>query len=653
MSTVNMSTVQSIRVLLIEDEAGDAYLVKSALKQTIKVSFDVTWVESIALATQALAESSFDVLLLDLSLPDSEGLETVAIAKQIMGDIPIIVLTGREDVDFALTVLEAGAADYAAKDIVKNSSDGLARMIRYALSRTELEASNKLLAAANLDLDLLHTLDGATIISETDLNGTIGFVNEQFCKISGYSKSELLGETHKMIQSGVHSKEFYLNMWSLIKSGQIWSGEICNRKKSGEEYWLQAIILPVYHRNDYAAHYRYALVGLDITEKKKREQAMQNRAALYEAAIETTDGFCRISGSGQFLEVSDGYCHLSGYSREELLTMNILKMTGDFVISLQQFSVIVQGNGKTFEIEQRRKDGSIWMAELTASYTKLNDGGSSLFIFLHDVTERVEMQKRDKILRDQIAHMQKVDSIGRLTAGIGHDFNNMLNGILGYADLSREIINEDMADSDLKTDLEHNLSRVMESGNRAKELIAKMMNYCRQNNENAEIEQTVITKSTSQIIKEAVEMVQAGLTAKFQIELELNDTPHIYIAAIDLHQIMTNLLVNARDAMKSKGGGVIKVKLTTINILTYQCAACLQPVEGDFIELSVTDSGSGIDKKVMDEMFDPFFTTKAIGEGTGLGLSTVSGIVHHEGGHILIDSTLGVGTTFKLLFEIK
>lgn len=636
-----------IRILLVEDEVGDAQLVKMALKQSQQVDFEVTWVESLALVQENLADTSFDVMLLDLSLPDSVGLETIYAAKKITGEMPIVILTGCSDMEFSLTALEAGATDY----IVKGETDGLIRVIRYALLRNELEKSRELLAAANLDLDLLHTLDNAMIITETNLNGSISFVNEQFCKISGYSTQELLGGTHKIIQSGIHSKEFYLNMWTLIKNGQIWSGEICDRKKSGEEYWMQAIIMPVYRRDCPESHYRYALVGLDITEKKKREWAMQNRAALYEAAIETTDGFCRISSSGQFLEVSDGYCYLSGYEREELLAMNILKMTGDFGLSLKQFTQIVQGNGKTFEIEQHRKNGSIWLAEITASYSTANDG--SLFIFLHDITERIELQKRDKILRDQIAQMQKIDSIGRLTAGIGHDFNNMLNGILGYVELCKEIIDDDMADSELKVELEHNLNRAVESGNRAKALIAKMMVYCRQNAESTEIEKTFITKSTPQIIEEVVDMVQAGLTDKFKIELELNDTPHIFIEAIDLHQIMTNLLVNARDAMKSQGGGVIKVKLSTVHILTYQCAACLLPVEGDFIELSVSDSGSGIDKKVIAEIFDPFFTTKEVGEGTGLGLSTVSGIVHHTGGHILIASEIGVGTTFKLLFGIK
>lgn len=643
-----MSAMQSIiRVLLIEDEASDAYLVKTTLKQAQNITFDITWADSLIATKQAFCRSCFDVILLDLSLINSEGLDTIQAVRQIVGDeIPIVILTGRSNTEFTLSALEAGVTNYTAKDIMKSGSEDFVGVIRYALLRAELDKSHKLLAAAHLDLDLLRTLNNATIITETDLSGHIISVNEQFLNISEYDETDLLGKTHKVVYSGIHTKEFYLNMWSLIKNGRAWSGEICNRKKSGKLYWVQAIILPVYRKSS-GECVKYAMVGLDITDKKEREIAMQKRAALYEAAIETTDGFCHISSSGHFLEVSEGYCQLSGYTREELLGMNILKMEGDFALSLQQFSRIVEGHEKTFEIEQRRKDGSVWMAEVTASYTTLND--SSLFVFLHDITERMEMQKRDRILREQLAHMQKIDSIGRLTAGIGHDFNNILTSILGYTEMNK-IIGEDITDECLKTDLTHNLEQVEIAGRRAVELISKMMGYCRQHTEPSDIAKMDVKKSTRQVIEEVVEMVRAGLTNKFKIELELNDRVHIFIDPIDLHQIITNLLVNARDAMKPNGG-VIRVKLSTVKLLTYQCASCLMPVEGDFIELSVSDSGTGVDKKVVEQIFDPFFTTKREGEGTGLGLSTVSGIVHHAHGHILIDSEFGVGTTFRLLFD--
>ncbi|MDD2863190.1 MAG: PAS domain S-box protein [Methylococcales bacterium] len=645
-----MNELRSISVLLVEDEAGDAYLVKTTLKQNSDITFNVQWVESLELAKQALAISHFDVMLLDLSLSDSQGLNTIKFARKIDPEIPIIVLTGRVDIDFALTSLKAGASDYILKDIVQSSINTLSRVIRYALLRVELEKNNQLLSAANLSLDLLHSLDHTTIISETNLNGEFTFVNSEFCRVSGYSAAELLGTTPKIVSSGVHSKEFYLRLWSTIKSGRVWSGEICNLNKAGKKYWMQTIILPVHpHNSEGTYFYKYAMVGLDITEKKNHEMAMEQRAALYEAAIETTDGFCRISSSGNFLEVSDGYCKLSGYSREELLNMNILKMAGDFALSLQQFSQIIQGNGKTFETQQHRKDGSLWIAEITASYcSTLND--SSVFVFLRDITQQMEMQKRDRILRDQLIQMQKIDSIGRLTAGIGHDFNNILTSILGFNEMNKIIIDEDIQDENIKMLLDQNLEHVAVAGKRAVELIAKMMNYCRQNTAPVEIEQIELKKPTRKIIEEVVEMVRAGLPKKITIELDLNDTPPIFIDPIDLHQIMTNLLVNARDAMKSNGG-VIKVKLAVVNILTYPCAACLKPVEGGLIELSVSDSGTGIDKKVIEKIFDPFFTTKAVGEGTGLGLSTVSGIVHHAHGHILIDSVLSVGTTFRLLFQ--
>lgn len=374
--------------------------------------------------------------------------------------------------------------------------------------------SSKLLAAANLSLDVLHSLDNAMIICETDLRGKITFVNTQFCNVSGYSKAELLGNTPKIVSSGIHTKSFYLELWATIKKGHVWSGEICNRNQAGKNYWIQNIIFPVYSRNsEGTSFYKYAMVGLDITEKKQREIAMQQRSALYEAAIETTDGFCRIDRGGNFLEVSDGYCKLSGYSRDELLNMNILKLSGDFSLSLQQFSQIIQGNGKTFEIQQHRKDGSLWIAEITASYVSTLDD-CSLFVFLRDITERIEMQKRDKILRGQLMHMQKVDSIGRLTAGIGHDFNNILNSMLGYTELSLTAIQEELPASDLKNDLQQDLSRVVIAGKRAAELIAKMMNYCRQNADFTEAKEIELKKPTSQIIEEVVEMVGAGLSKK-------------------------------------------------------------------------------------------------------------------------------------------
>ena len=157
------------------------------------------------------------------------------------------------------------------------------------------------------------------------------------------------------------------------------------------------------------------------------------------------------------------------------------------------------------------------------------------------------------------------------------------------------------------------------------------------------------------MIEEVLKMLRVGLTETISIELDVSDkAPNILIDSIELHQVLTNLLVNARDAIGIVGGGTIKIRLTTIMIDSSNCLcdACLTVLQGGFIQLSISDNGSGISKEMISQVFDPFFTTKDVGEGTGLGLSVVSGIVHQSRGHILIDSELGVGTTFKLLFPI-
>ena len=494
--------------------------------------------------------------------------------------------------------------------------------------------------------DFIHSLNDAAIITETDLQGRIISVNDLFCKISGYSAAELLGAPHRIVNSGVHSKEFFNEMWQRISTGNTWCGEVCNKAKDGHLYWVQATVFPIFH-TETKEIYRYAAIRFDITEKKEQELALSRRAAQYKAVIETTDGFCRINRNGRFLEVSEGYCHITGYSHDELMQMNIYDMDAseNFVERMNNFKYLIESDGKSYEAKRRRKNGTEWIAEINASYSTLDDG--SLFVFFHDITERKSMEQRNEMLRQQVNQMQKLDSIGRLTAGIAHDFNNVLASILGYNDFNQDISNE-MPESPLKHELRHNVEQVKIAANRAVDLINKMLTYTRQKVPR----KTKDTKPTAQVIEEVVNMLRSGLTSKFQVELNLDASLNIDVDTIDMHQIMTNLLVNARDAMRQQGSGMIKIQLQIVRNLNGHCDACFTQITGDFIELSVSDTGTGIDKETIKHIFDPFFTTKSVGEGTGLGLSVVNGIVRDSGGHLIVDSELGKGTTFRLIFPL-
>ncbi len=247
-------------------------------------------------------------------------------------------------------------------------------------------------------------------------------------------------------------------------------------------------------------------------------------------------------------------------------------------------------------------------------------------------------------LRLQVNQMQKIESIGRLTSGISHDFNNILACMLGYNELNK-YISAEMTNETLCEELKYNTKQVDIAGQRAVTLIKKMMAYSRQEAK----KEGMNVKPTPEVIAEVVTMLQPALTSQIKLEVALHCDDTVQIDVMDLHQILTNLAVNARDAMK-KHGGVITISLNKVMNLKAQCVACAETLEGDFIELSLSDNGTGIEPPTIIRMFDPFFTTKQVGEGTGLGLSTVSGMVHHSHGHILVDSTLGQGTAFRLLF---
>ncbi len=273
-----------------------------------------------------------------------------------------------------------------------------------------------------------------------------------------------------------------------------------------------------------------------------------------------------------------------------------------------------------------------------------------------DITEKEKRETELNLSRDeneilslQVNHMQKLESIGRLTSGIAHDFNNILACMLGYNDMN-SFISDDLMDESLKNELEKNTKQIAFAGQRATELIAKMMSYCRQHTPKEKID----VQPTTQVIAEVLAMLRPALTSRIKLEQSLEIDDIIQMDAIDLHQVLTNLAVNARDAMKERGG-VITFSLKRVANVRNYCAACASIIDDDFIELSVSDNGTGIEPKIIRRLFDPFFTTKPQGEGTGLGLSAVSGLVHQSGGHILIESHQSQfkhGTAFKLLFPI-
>ena len=268
-----MSTAiqQRISILVIEDDAGDLGLIRAHVRlaglRCIGDKDPVTWVPTLAEGVAAATVSQPDVVLLDLSLPDSAGLATVQAMRRVIPDVPIIVLTGRDDHQLAEAALRAGAQDYLVKGQFEH--DALGRAIRHALVRQRLESRLRLFEAA------LNSAANGIVI--TDVNAAIEWANPAFTAMTGRTLAEAVGRTPgEVLKSGRQDAAFYQRMWATILAGQVWSGELVNRRKDGSVYDEALTISPVTDMNGRIQH--FVAIKQDISERKVTEERLQHLA---------------------------------------------------------------------------------------------------------------------------------------------------------------------------------------------------------------------------------------------------------------------------------------------------------------------------------------------------------------------------------------
>lgn len=262
---------------------------------------------------------------------------------------------------------------------------------------------------------------------------------------------------------------------------------------------------------------------------------------------------------------------------------------------------------------------------------------SSAFNMMIEKMNRAEDEKA--IIENQLSQAQKMEAIGTLAGGIAHDFNNILAIIFGYTEMAKD---DAPRNSKLKNDLEN----VLEAANRAKELVQQILAFSRQ----TKIERIPIQLQS--LIKEALKMLRSSIPATIEIHDEIDSDCGIVLAdPTQIHQILMNLCTNANHAMETSGG-TLKIKLKNTCIDKKNQISPLDIVPGKYVELIVSDTGSGIGHDEIDRIFDPYFTTKALGRGTGMGLAIIHGIVADYGGHIAVETELGKGSTFHVYFPV-
>ena len=352
-------------------------------------------------------------------------------------------------------------------------------------------------------------------------------------------------------------------------------------------------------------------------------------------------GIAHVALDGRWLRFNQKFCDIAGYTREELLTKTFREIThpDDLDEDLEYTRQILSGEMSTYNLEKRyiRKDGNHVWVNMTVSLVRDISAEPDYFItVVEDISARKHSEEEREKLQTQLAQVQKIEAVGRLAGGIAHDFNNMLGIIIG----STEFVLDQVDPSE---PFVSDLNQIRKAAENSAELVKQLLTFARRQN----VSPRVLN------INEALEGMLKMMRSLIGEDIDLAWLPGpgynpINLDPSQLNQILANLCVNARDAIK----GVGKLTIATQH-LTFDDAYCVENpgyIPGDFIMLSVSDSGCGMDQETISKIFEPFFTTKELGKGTGLGLAMVYGIVKQNNGFLDVTSEIDEGTTFRIYF---
>lgn len=628
------------RILTIDDEAAIRTSFRAYLNE---FGYEVLEAENGRHGIEIFQKENPDLILVDLRMPEIDGLQVIAEVVEKSPETPIIIVSGTGHISDAIEALRLGAWDYLMKPI--EDMNMLRHAVEKGLERSRLLRENRNYQAhleeevEKRTADLALALDNLQaseekyrsifenlqdVYFEVKLDGTILEVSPSIATLSSYTPNEIIGTNITDLYAQPEKRQNLLEM--LLAHHQVLDYEIDYINKDGT-------ILPW----SINAKLRYdstlkedKICGTlrDITERKQAEKELTRLASAIENAAEE---IIITSTEGIIEYVNPAFERITGYDRPEILGTNFktLHNHASELFSFQDmWDTITNGEIWSGPIQNRKKDGTLIEEEATISPIQDSKGHILGYVFIkRDVTEKHQLEA-------QLRQAQKLEAIGTLAGGIAHDFNNILSGIYGFTELA-------LIDSSDDSPQKSHLKQVINGANRARELVKQILTFSRQREVKPQPVQLF------HVIKEGLKLLSATLPATIQIKQNIRSTNIVLADPTQFHQILMNLCTNASHAMQDNGG-VLSVELADTDLDEDFVAKHPDIAPGQYVCLTISDTGHGIDNKTIEKIFDPFFTTKKEGEGTGLGLSVVHGIVKKYGGLITVDSQMGKGTSFHI-----
>lgn len=509
---------------------------------------------------------------------------------------------------------------------VAERTEELARAIRHleseATERRRGEEELRRLAA------IVECSEDAIIAA--DLNGKITDWNAGAEKMFGYSRSEAVGMPVAIISPSERRHEAKEILAKIRKGGLVINHESVRIRQDGKPVSVSLTVSPI---RDHAARLTgSAAIVRDITDRIQMEAALRRSEANFRSVIENSPyGALRTLPDGRILLANPAAIRMLGYSSEtEVLALN---MARDVYRNSEDRARLLEQSNRTeyikdIEVEWKHRSGSAIMVRFSSHVVKNQAGEIDHFdLMVQDITKQ-------RNLEEQLRQAQKMEAVGRLAGGVAHDFNNLLGVIIGYSELALDQLGP-------ATSVRAQVEQIRKAGERATALTRQLLAFSRQ--------QVLDTKTLhlNAILSDMVQMLLRLIGEDIELQTKLD--PGLHAIRGDqgqIEQVIMNLAVNARDAMPD--GGKLMIETRNVKVEEDEPQRRAPMVPGDYVALTISDTGIGMNAETQAHIFEPFFTTKGQGKGTGLGLATVYGVVKQSGGYIWVYSEPGLGATFKV-----
>jgi PAS domain S-box-containing protein len=613
---------RQLHVLIVEDNPADAELLVRELR---RAQFDPQW-QRVETEEDYLANlrPDLDLILSDFEMPEFSGLRALELLNERGYKIPFIIVSGTIGEEMAVAAIKQGATDYLLKDRTARLGTAVNRALQEAKERAERkEVEGELLwKTAFFEAQVNSALDGILIV---DKEGKKVLQNQRMVDLWNLP-SQFADEADDQRQLEWVTSQIKNPRQFAEKVAYLYAHpdeishdelELVNGK------FLDRYSAPVWNKD--GKHYGRIWAFRDVTDRKRADERIAEQAALLDKA---RDAILVRDLEGKILFWNQGAERMYGWTSQEVAGRNIGELLHPDPKKFEEINGLAVSQGEWHgELQHLTKDRREITIEARWTLIRDNEGQpKSLLAINTDITEK-------KKIEAQFMRAQRMESIGTLAGGIAHDLNNILAPIL----LSIDILRLTAADPQAKNILE----TIEISARRGADIVRQVLTFARGlEGERIEVQPKHLLKDLENIIKDTF---PKDIRLQFSVS---NDTWTILGDPTQVHQVLLNLCVNARDAMPN--GGSLTVCVENCVLDEQYAAMNIQAKAGRYVNISVTDSGTGMPPELIEKIFEPFFTTKELNKGTGLGLSTVMAIVKSHDGIINVYSEPGQGTTFKV-----